>query len=162
AGTSTGIEPVGRLIERSAEVVPVIVRAEFARFAAENWVWKDPDVTMSTSVSVPIVALKYRRDWSLRFGFASRSGHVAVWVMVAEAAAPPVRSWRPSSVLTAGQRARRGRRPTSREKRRGRIAGRLILLSLDRGGSRSGTGAARTAIRAAVLGETRLVRGDLS
>jgi hypothetical protein len=73
----TGTAPVGTLIARFPPVVPTIVQLEGPRFSAENWVWNDPDVTRSTSVKVPSVELKYRRDWSLRVGCDSRSGKVA-------------------------------------------------------------------------------------
>jgi hypothetical protein len=57
-GMATGMLLVGTLIDSFPLVVPVIVRPEFARFSAENWVLNDPDVTTSTSVKVPIVAPK--------------------------------------------------------------------------------------------------------
>ena len=59
-GIVKGIAPLGTLIDRLAVVVPSIVVLEEPRFSAENWVLNEPDVTTSTSVSVPIVELKYK------------------------------------------------------------------------------------------------------
>ena len=59
-GIVTGIAPLGTLIDRLPLVVPLIVVLEGPRFSASNWVLYEPDVTTSTSVSVPIVELKYK------------------------------------------------------------------------------------------------------
>jgi hypothetical protein len=58
AGTVTGIDRLGRLIDRFALVVPVIAVLEGARFSAANWLLNDPDVATSTSVNVPRLELK--------------------------------------------------------------------------------------------------------
>src|SRR5262249_49386580 len=108
-GMATGTDPDGALIDSLAEVVAWTVWPVDAAVSAEKCEVNDPEVTTSTSVKVPIVALKYRRAWSLRAGFASRSGNVSVWAMVAEAGGPPVRSRRPSRGRTAGVSPRRGR-----------------------------------------------------
>ena len=59
-GIVKGIAPLGTLIDRLALVVPSIVVLEEPRFSAANWVLNEPDVTTSTSVSVPIVESKYK------------------------------------------------------------------------------------------------------
>src|SRR5947207_2908791 len=107
-GMVTGTAPLGTLIDKLALVVPVIVLPDCVRFSAENSHWNDPDVTRSTSVKVPIVALKYRIACELVVGYDSRFGNVAVWVMTAVAAD---KSCRPSSGRTAGMSRRRRRRP---------------------------------------------------
>jgi hypothetical protein len=57
-GIVTGMAPLGTWIDKLALVVPAIVLLEFPRFSAKNSDWNDPEVTRSTSVSVPIVELK--------------------------------------------------------------------------------------------------------
>jgi hypothetical protein len=57
-GMTTGTAPVGTLIDSLAEVVAWSVWPVDAALSAENCEVNDPEVTTSTSVKVPIVALK--------------------------------------------------------------------------------------------------------
>jgi len=57
-GMFSGIAQVGTLIDRLPLVVPSIVLFEGPRFSARNWELYDPDVITSTSVRVPVGALK--------------------------------------------------------------------------------------------------------
>jgi hypothetical protein len=56
----SGIAPLGTSIARLAVVAPLITLLVAPRFSAENSVPNVPDVTASTSVSIPIDVLKYK------------------------------------------------------------------------------------------------------